>query len=497
MSVLDAGDLRRAQTRIAHEIVERNRGAGDVVLVGLYTRGLAIARRLADAIAEFEDLDVPVGALDVSFYRDDIGLRAVTPTGPTEVPVDITGRVVILVDDVLYTGRTVRAAMDALTELGRPRAIQLAVLVDRGHRELPIRPDFVGKNLPTRIGEDVRVRLHEVDGGPDSVELRETTDEAGEEDKQRRRGRGGLVKHLLSIDDLDVESLNQLLDLSEQFVAVNQRDIPKVPALRGKVVASLFYEDSTRTRLSFETAAKRLSCDVMTFSVSQSSVKKGESLLDTVQTIEAMGIDAVVVRHPAAGAPQRIATWIDASVINAGDGRHAHPTQALLDVLTLRRHREMNGLRVAIVGDVRHSRVARSNVKALHLLGAEVTLVAPPTLLPESLEGWPVQVSHDFDDVISEVDVVMLLRMQFERQQEALFPTVREYTARYGLTEVRAERLKPDALIMHPGPMNRGVEVAASVADGPASLVTEQVANGVAVRMAVLYTLLGSGASVV
>jgi len=304
------------------------------------------------------------------------------------------------------------------------------------------------------------------------------------------------VKHLLSIDDLDVEHLTELLDLSEQFVAVNQRDIPKVPALRGKVVASLFYEDSTRTRLSFETAAKRLSCDVMTFSVSQSSVKKGESLLDTVQTIEAMGIDAIVIRHPSAGAPHRVAEWTDASVINAGDGRHAHPTQALLDALTLRRHREINGLRVAIVGDVRHSRVARSNVKALHLLGADVTLVAPPTLLPESLEGWPVQVSHDLDDVISEVDVVMLLRMQFERQQEALFPTVREYTARYGLTEARAERLKPDALIMHPGPMNRGVEVAASVADGPASLVTEQVANGVAVRMAVLYSLLGTGASI-
>jgi aspartate carbamoyltransferase catalytic subunit len=304
------------------------------------------------------------------------------------------------------------------------------------------------------------------------------------------------VKHLLSIDDLDVESLTDLLDLSEQFVAVNQRDIPKVPALRGKVVASLFYEDSTRTRLSFETAAKRLSCDVMTFSVSQSSVTKGESLLDTVQTIEAMGIDAIVIRHPAAGAPHRVAEWTEASVINAGDGRHAHPTQALLDVLTLRRHREVSGLRVAIVGDVRHSRVARSNVKALDLLGADVTLVAPPTLLPESLEGWPVEVSHDFDDVISEVDVVMLLRMQFERQREALFPTVREYTARYGLTEVRAERLKPDALIMHPGPMNRGVEVAASVADGAASLVTEQVANGVAVRMAVLYTLLGTGAPI-
>jgi len=181
VSVLDAGDLRRAQTRIAHEIVERNRGADDVVLVGLYTRGLALARRLADAIAEFEGRDVPVGALDVSFYRDDIGLRSVTPTGPTEVPVDITGRVVVLVDDVLYTGRTVRAAMDALTELGRPRAIQLAVLVDRGHRELPIRPDFVGKNLPTRVGEDVRVRLAEVDGGTDCVELRDAPDEPDEE----------------------------------------------------------------------------------------------------------------------------------------------------------------------------------------------------------------------------------------------------------------------------------------------------------------------------
>ena len=303
------------------------------------------------------------------------------------------------------------------------------------------------------------------------------------------------MRHLLSIDDLDLEELTALLDLSEQFVAVNQREIPKVPALRGKVVASLFYEDSTRTRLSFETAAKRLSCDVMTFTVASSSVKKGESLHDTVQTIEAMGIDAVVVRHPAAGAPHRIAEWTDAAVINAGDGRHAHPTQALLDVLTLRRHREVAGLRVAIVGDVRHSRVARSDVQALHMLGADVTLVAPPTLLPESLEGWPVAVSYELDDVISEVDVVMLLRMQFERRARPCSRPSASTPPRYGLTEARAQRLKPDALIMHPGPMNRGVEVAAAVADGPASLVTEQVANGVAVRMAVLYTLLGSGAS--
>ena len=306
------------------------------------------------------------------------------------------------------------------------------------------------------------------------------------------------MKHFLSIDDLDREQFEAMLDLGEQFIAVNQREIPKLPALRGKVVASLFYEDSTRTRLSFETAAKRLSCDVMAFSVASSSVKKGESLRDTVQTVAAMGIDAIVVRHPSAGAPLRITDWTDASVINAGDGRHAHPTQALLDMLTLRRHRgpSLDGLRVAIVGDVRHSRVARSDVKALHLLGAQITLVAPPTLLPESLDGWPVEIAYDLDDVISELDVVMLLRMQFERQQQALFPTVREYTARYGLTAARAERLKPDALIMHPGPMNRGVEVAAEVADGPASLVIEQVANGVAARMAVLYTLLGSGAPV-
>jgi aspartate carbamoyltransferase catalytic subunit len=305
------------------------------------------------------------------------------------------------------------------------------------------------------------------------------------------------AQHLLSIDDLGAEGIEQVLTLTDAFVEVSERAIPRVPALRGKTVVWLFYEDSTRTRLSFEQAAKRLSADTMNFSVSSSSVKKGESLRDTVQTIEAMGVDAIVVRHASAGAPWRIAEWVKASVINAGDGWHEHPTQALLDCYTIRQHLgSIAGKRIAIVGDIKHSRVARSDVLAYTALGAEVTLVAPPTLLPPSLEGWPVQVSHDLDDVISEVDVVMLLRMQFERQQEALFPTVREYTARYGLTEARAERLKPDALIMHPGPMNRGVEVAASVADGPASLVTEQVANGVAVRMAVLYTLLGSGASI-
>jgi aspartate carbamoyltransferase catalytic subunit len=319
------------------------------------------------------------------------------------------------------------------------------------------------------------------------------------------------MKHLLAVDDLVAldssgapepslrAGIETMLDLTASFVEVTQRDIPKVPALRGKTVASLFYEDSTRTRLSFETAAKSLSADTMTFSVSTSSVKKGESLLDTVQTIEAMGVDAVVVRHGAAGAAHRVASWTQASVVNAGDGRHEHPTQALLDAFTLRRHRgpSLDGCRIAIVGDIANSRVARSNVVALRALGCDLTLVGPPTLMPPRLDGWPVTVSYDLDDVLPDVDVVYLLRIQQERIHDAAFPSIREYSARWGLTAERAARLKPDTLVMHPGPMNRGVEIAAEVADSTRSLVTEQVANGVAVRMAVLWALLGSGGPVV
>ncbi|MCU1426948.1 MAG: aspartate carbamoyltransferase [Actinomycetia bacterium] len=308
------------------------------------------------------------------------------------------------------------------------------------------------------------------------------------------------LKHLLSVDDLGGRAgIEAMLDLTDSFVEVLARDIPKVPALRGKTVVSLFYEESTRTRLSFETAAKRLSADTMTFSVSTSSVKKGESLLDTVHTIEAMGIDGIVVRHPCAGAPHRVASWSQASVVNAGDGRHEHPTQALLDAFTLRRHRgpSLDGCRIAIVGDVKHSRVARSNVKLFDALGCEVTFVGPPTLMPERLDGWPATVSYDLDDALVDIDVVYLLRIQRERIGQALFPSVREYAARYGLTSERASRLKPDTLVMHPGPLNRGVEIAADVADSTRSLITEQVANGVAVRMAVLWSLLGSGGPVI
>jgi aspartate carbamoyltransferase catalytic subunit len=308
------------------------------------------------------------------------------------------------------------------------------------------------------------------------------------------------VAHLRSIAELGAEGITSLLDLTDHMAEICERPIPKVPALRGRTVASLFYEDSTRTRLSFETAAKRLSADTMTFSVSASSVNKGESLRDTVETIAAMGVDAVVVRHSSAGVPWQISDWVDVSVINAGDGWHEHPTQALLDCYTIRRElgcrqpgRDLDGLQIGLVGDVKHSRVARSNVLAFTALGARVTLVSPPTLLPPSLAGWPVDVNGDLDDVVPKLDVCYVLRMQLERQEQALVPSLREYTTRYGVTAERAARLPGHALVMHPGPMNRGVEIAPEVASLPRSMVTKQVTNGVAVRMAVLFRLLAAG----
>ena len=311
--------------------------------------------------------------------------------------------------------------------------------------------------------------------------------------------RHGQLRSLLSISDLgpDVAAgINEVMTLTDSFVEVSERPIPKVPALRGRTVVSLFFEDSTRTRLSFETAARRLSADTMNFSVSTSSVKKGESLRDTIETIEAMGVDAIVVRHASAGVPRQIAQWASSAVINAGDGWHEHPTQALLDCYTIRqRFGDLAGRHVAIVGDIRHSRVARSNVAAFTALGAEVTLVAPPTLMPPSLDGWPVKVASDIDAVLPTVDVCYLLRMQRERMTEALIPSLREYVTRFGLNEKRASLLPAHAIVMHPGPMNRGVEIDAAVADLPNTVIVDQVRNGVAVRMAVLFLLLGSGTS--
>ncbi|MEV7802572.1 aspartate carbamoyltransferase catalytic subunit [Microbispora sp. NPDC088329] len=301
-----------------------------------------------------------------------------------------------------------------------------------------------------------------------------------------------MKQHLISAGDLARDDALLILDTAEELARVSQRSIKKLPTLRGRTVVNLFYEDSTRTRMSFEAAAKRLSADVINFSARGSSVSKGESLKDTARTLEAMGADAVVIRHGASGAPHRLATWVRGSVVNAGDGTHEHPTQALLDAFSVRRRLgRIEGLKIAVVGDVLHSRVARSNVLLLHTLGAEVTLVAPPTLLPVAVESWPCQISYDLDAVLPKSDVVMMLRVQLERMNAAYFPSAREYSRRYGLDRDRFARLHDDAIVMHPGPMNRGMEISAEVADSPRSTIVEQVANGVTVRMAVLYLLLG------
>ena len=302
------------------------------------------------------------------------------------------------------------------------------------------------------------------------------------------------MKHFRSIAEVGPDGLQRLLDLSDHMAEVNRRPNPRVPALRGKTVCNVFFEDSTRTRLSFETAAKRLSADSMNFAVSSSSVNKGESLRDTVETIAAMGVDAFVIRHKSSGVPWQVSQWTRASVINAGDGWHAHPTQALLDCYTIRtalnRDAGFDGLRIAIVGDIKHSRVARSDITAFTMLGADVTLVAPRTLLPPTVE---VPVTTELDEIIADLDVIYLLRMQRERMTEALVPSLREYTTRFGLTPDRARRLPEHALIMHPGPMNRGVEMAVDPSELPGAVITQQVTNGIAVRMAVLFDLLGSG----
>lgn len=302
-----------------------------------------------------------------------------------------------------------------------------------------------------------------------------------------------MIKHLLSMDQLSAEDITRILDTADSLRQVTARPIKKLPTLRGRTVCNLFYEASTRTRISFELAAKRLSADVINFSAdSKSSVAKGESFKDTAWTLEAMGVDAIIVRHGSSGAPHQLSKWVKASVINAGDGAHEHPTQALLDLFSIREHfKDIGALKVAIVGDIVHSRVARSNVKGLVTMGADVTLVGPATLIPRQASDWGVTVSHSLDDVIGEVDVCYLLRVQKERQAEQLFPSMREYAAIWGLDSKRAARMKPDALVMHPGPMNRGVEIAADVSELPRSIILDQVSNGLAVRMSLLYLMLG------
>ena len=307
------------------------------------------------------------------------------------------------------------------------------------------------------------------------------------------------MKHLLSTRDLSTEEIVSILAMADHMAEINSRAVPKVPALRGRTVASVFFEDSTRTRLSFETAATRLSAEVMTFTASSSSVNKGESLRDTIETLSAMGVDAFVVRHKSSGAPQQITQWTDAAVINAGDGWHQHPTQALLDAYTITRNfnelNSMNGRTVAIVGDIKHSRVARSDIDVFTRLGAKVVLVAPMAFLPSSLDGWEVSTADSLDDVIGVVDVVYMLRIQRERMDAAQMPSLREYSSLFALTPERAARMQTHALLLHPGPINRGVEMIVDPSLVPGSRILQQVTNGISVRMAVLFSLLGGDAT--
>ncbi len=305
------------------------------------------------------------------------------------------------------------------------------------------------------------------------------------------------MKHLLSIADISKNEALEILNTAEELARASDGPMKKLPTLRGRTIVNLFAEDSTRTRISFEAAAKRLSADVINFSAKGSSLSKGESLKDTAQTLQAMGADAVIIRHGASGAAVRLADnqWMSGSVINAGDGTHEHPSQALLDAFTIRRHlsqgaEDLAGLHVAIVGDILHSRVARSNVLLLTKLGAQVTLVAPPTLLPVGVETWPVTISYDLDSVMETVDAIMMLRIQLERMSEMFFPNAREYSRYFGLNSDRIRKMKPSAIVMHPGPMNRGLEITADSADSARSVIVEQVTNGVSVRMAILYLLL-------
>ena len=484
-TVLEPAEIGRALTRIAHEILERTDGAADVMLLGIPTRGVPLARRLAERIEQVEGHPVPHGSLDITMYRDDLRLRPARALGRTEVPPEgIDGAIVVIVDDVLYSGRTVRAALDALNDLGRPRAVQLAVLIDRGHRELPVRPDYVGKNLPTSKQEVVRVLLTEVDG-QDAVII-------GPHWEQH------VNRHLISAADLSRDDALLILDTADELARMADRPIKKLPTLRGRTVVNLFFEDSTRTRISFEAAAKRLSADVINFSAKGSSVAKGESLKDTALTLEAMGADAVVIRHSASGAPHRLAGWVRgtrgqrrgrlARAPHPGAaGRVHHPAQVRPPARGSpgRAARHDRGRRAAQPG-----RPVQRAAAALPWAPRSPSSPRPRCSRSRSARG-PAPSATTSTPSSPRADVVMMLRVQQERMNAAYFPSVREYSRRYGLDGTRMAQLPEHAIVMHPGPMNRGVEIAADVADSARSTIVEQVANGVSVRMAVLYLLLG------
>jgi aspartate carbamoyltransferase catalytic subunit len=480
----DGAQLSKWFDHLVSLITSNYRPEQPLNIVGIRTRGAVLADRLVWKLRGIGFTKIDHGVVDITLHRDDLatrGTRAVVGTSKLDLQLD--GVPLLLVDDVLFTGRSMRAALDAVTEFGRPSATQIAVLIDRGGREFPIQADYVGHTL-VDVPRDhrVRVRFNELDDADEVIVS------PGVESELKPSSTAWNRKHLLTLEELSAQEIVHILDTAKGFADVSTRSVKKVPALRGKVIVNAFFEDSTRTRTSFALAASRLSADVVDFSEKGSSVSKGETLIDTARNIEAMGIDAIVIRHQAAGSALQLARTVKCSVINAGDGAHEHPTQGLLDLYTIReRFGKVEGLKVAIVGDIANSRVARSDLWGLTKLGATVYLVGPPTLLPKSFEKLGAKVVHDFDSIIGEVDVINMLRVQNERMKSAQFPTVREFTRLFGLTWDRFHRCRKDVFVMHPGPMNRGVEIHNEIADGPNSGILKQVENGLAVRMACLY----------
>ena len=473
-------------------LADRMRGAVafDARFVGIYSGGAWVAERLATMI----DGEHPVGYIDVSFYRDDFSRTGLKPeVKRTELPFEVEGATIVLVDDVLYTGRSVRAAINELFDFGRPARVELAVLVDRGGRELPIEPTYTGARLA--VARDL------------SIVLSRDAMTAGWRSPPRRAVRNpqlnadGELTHLLTLEGLPAEVIVRILDTAVPFASIAERDVKKVPLLRGRSVFNLFFENSTRTRTTFEIAAKRLSADVINLNIGFSSTSKGETLLDTVDNLVAMNADMFVVRHSQSGAPHLIAAHLNRTgrshvhVVNAGDGRHAHPTQGLLDLFTIRHYKkDFRNLTVGIVGDVLHSRVARSLIHGLTTLGTpEVRAIGPKTLLPTARRRrWACRSTTTCATGLAGCDVVVMLRLQSERMKGALLPSAGEYFKHYGLTSEKLALAKPDAIVMHPGPMNRGVEIDSAVADGERSVILPQVTFGIAVRMAVMSILAGN-----
>jgi aspartate carbamoyltransferase catalytic subunit len=485
----DNNDVSRAVDEMARAMATKRANGGPCVIVGIANGGIALGRRLAARLGSILGREIPFGVLNAQFHRDDIGTRPIPKAFMrTDIPFDINDSTVILVDDVVDSGRTVRAAMNELFDHGRPTRVELAVLCDKGPRGLPVKADYVGIRVESGSDERIMVRIGEVPSESDCVmsgagvpsPLQDVT---GSEVECWTR------KDLVGMEDVSREEIDLVHSLAASFKQTLERKQKKLPSLRGKTIVNLFMEPSTRTRVAFEIAAKRLSADVITITQAASSIVKGETLKDTARNIEALNADMIVLRHKSAGAAAYLSKILSLPVINAGDGAHEHPTQALLDTFTLREKlgQDLSGRKITILGDILFSRVARSNIYALRKLGAHVTLAGPNTLVPRLFEQMGVEVVHDLKAALAGADAVMLLRIQHERQTSSHFPSLKEYTASFGLNKLRASWLKPGAFIMHPGPINRGVEIDSDLADSGQSVILEQVTNGIVCRMAVLY----------